>query len=142
MAFWQKASRNQRRTWTLGASVIAGGAVFKVRNDASAAMSALLMHCSFFFSRFHALQYAYFDLTRGLLVDDMDRRHVKAHEHLVEARKFAEWSEKDRQSRTPPLTAEQHRQLQAYLDIRRELQEEQLQAIERGETVTPQRAER
>jgi hypothetical protein len=60
----------------------------------------------------------------------------------VEARKFAEWSEKDRQLRTPTLTAEQHRQLQAYLDIRRELQEEQLQAIERGETGTLQRAER
>jgi hypothetical protein len=48
MAFWQKASRNQRRTWTLGASVLAGGTLFKVRNDASAAMSVLLMHCSSF----------------------------------------------------------------------------------------------
>lgn len=67
----------------------------------------------------------------------MDRRHIKSHQHLEEARKFAEWSEKDRQARTPDLTAEQHKQLQAYLDIRRELQEEQLMDIEQGARLPP-----
>ena len=83
------------------------------------------------------LQYCYFNLSRGYLVDNMDKRHIKSHQHLEEARKFAEWSEKDRQARTPDLTEAQHKQLQAYLDIRRELQEEQLMGIEQGTRLTP-----
>lgn len=59
----------------------------------------------------------YFHFSRGLLVENMDRTHLEARKHLLEARKYAEWSEKDRQSRLPPLTAEQREQLQAYLDL-------------------------
>jgi hypothetical protein len=38
-------------------------------------------------------------------------------EHLKEARKFAEWSQKDRDARLPKLTDEQREQMQKYLQL-------------------------
>jgi len=45
----------------------------------------------------------------------MDTRHMNATAHLQEAREFASWAEKDRETRAPKLTQEQRRQLQNYL---------------------------
>ena len=69
-------------------------------------------------------------------MDDMDRRHIRAHKHLVEARNFAAWSRQDRQSRVPDLNEEQHKQLQAFLNIRKKRQEEELLAMERCEVAS------
>ena len=38
MSFWKRASRNQRQAWKVGAGVIVGGAVFKVRNLSNSAV--------------------------------------------------------------------------------------------------------
>lgn len=50
-------------------------------------------------------------------MDGMEVTHLAAKKHLGEAREFARWSEKDRQERTPPLSDDQRRGLQAYLDL-------------------------
>lgn len=63
------------------------------------------------------MQYAYFQLSRGMIVGGMEKNHVSAKKHLADARDFAQWSEKDRHSRLPPLTEEQKAQLQEYLDM-------------------------
>lgn len=65
----------------------------------------------------HALQVTYFNFSRGLLVDHMDRRHLAAKEHLKDARKFAQSKAKDRENRLPPLTEEQREQLHDYLRL-------------------------
>ena len=51
------------------------------------------------------------------MVDDHDRRQREGHEHLREAREFAEWSRKDREERLPQLTSEQEAQLTRYLQL-------------------------
>jgi len=52
-----------------------------------------------------------------MILDGMEKKHLKAKEHLREARNFAKWSENDRKERLPPLTNEQRKQLQSYLDL-------------------------
>jgi len=47
----------------------------------------------------------------------MEKKHLDAKQHLSEARSFAKWSQKDREERLPPLTVEQKKQLQLYLDL-------------------------
>jgi hypothetical protein len=47
----------------------------------------------------------------------MEKKHLKAMNHLQSAREFAHWSENDRNQRLPPLNEEQKRQLQEYLDL-------------------------
>lgn len=81
-------SREQRRLWGVAAGVVVVGTVFKT---------------------------AYFKFSRGLVVESMDARHMRATAHLQEAREFASWAEKDRESRAPKLTPDQRRQLQEYL---------------------------
>lgn len=56
-------------------------------------------------------------MSRGLVVDGMEKNHMEAKKHLANAKKFAQWSEKDRHSRLPPLTKEQKAQLREYLDL-------------------------
>lgn len=62
-------------------------------------------------------KFAYFQFSRGLIVDDMDARHLRAKAHLEESRSFARWAEKDRNERAPELNDVQRRQLQAYLEL-------------------------
>jgi len=60
---------------------------------------------------------AYFNFSRNLIVRDTDRQHREGVERLKEAKEFAEWSRKDRESRLPKLTAEQKDQMRNYLRI-------------------------
>lgn len=83
-------SRDQRRLWGVAAGVVVLGTVFKT---------------------------VYFKLSRGVVIESMDERHMKGVAHLQEARQFASWAEKDRESRAPKLTPDQRRQLQDYLSI-------------------------
>ena len=62
----------------------------------------------------------YFNFSRGLLVDHMDRRHIAATEHLSKARQFAQVKAKDREDRLPPLTEDQREQLREYLRLQAE----------------------
>lgn len=62
----------------------------------------------------------YFNFSRGLLVDHMDRRHIAATEHLSKARQFAQVKAKDRAERLPPLTEDQREQLREYLRLQAE----------------------
>ncbi|KAL3784507.1 hypothetical protein ACHAWO_003213 [Cyclotella atomus] len=64
-----------------------------------------------------AFKVTYFNFSRGLLVDHMDRRHIAATEHLSKARQFAQVKAKDREQRLPPLTDEQREQLHEYLRL-------------------------
>jgi len=64
-----------------------------------------------------AFKFHYFQFSRGMILDGMEKKHLKAKEHLREARNFAKWSENDRKERLPPLTNEQRKQLQSYLDL-------------------------
>jgi hypothetical protein len=51
-------------------------------------------------------------------MDHADRSHLVATEHYREAREFAKWSSQDRaekRAQLPPLTAEQEKQMKAYL---------------------------
>mmetsp|Transcript_7462 Transcript_7462/g.15579 ORF Transcript_7462/g.15579 Transcript_7462/m.15579 type:complete len:121 (+) Transcript_7462:176-538(+) len=89
-AFIRNLSREQRRLWAIGAGVFAVGTSFK---------------------------FAYFQFSRGLMVEDMDARHLRAKAHLDESRDFAQWAEKDRNKRAPELTDAQRRQLQQYLQL-------------------------
>ncbi|KAL3784701.1 hypothetical protein HJC23_007710 [Cyclotella cryptica] len=59
----------------------------------------------------------YFNFSRGLLVDHMERRHLAATEHLKDARQFAQTKAKERENRLPPLTEEQREQLREYLRL-------------------------
>lgn len=76
----------------------------------------------------------YFNFTRGVLVDHMERNHIEATNNLTRAREFAEWSEKDRQSRVPPLTKKQKEQLQSYLKLVREQQRQEITDLEPSES--------
>ena len=89
-AFVRNLTREQKRLWGIGASIFVVGTTFK---------------------------FAYFQFSRGLMVEDMDARHLRAKAHLEESREFARWAEKDRNERAPELTDEQRKQLQAYLEL-------------------------
>jgi hypothetical protein len=86
----RRIPRNVRRAWAIGAGVVVIGT---------------------------AVKSYYFYYSRGVIIEDMDRTHLKATKNLNEAREFAEWSTKDRESRLPPLTEEQKKQLQNYLTL-------------------------
>ena len=74
----------QKKVWKIGAGVLAGGVVFKV---------------------------AYFNFSRGILVDHTDAKHDKATKALREAREFSRWAEHDRKQREIPITDEQREQM-------------------------------
>mmetsp|Transcript_903 Transcript_903/g.1276 ORF Transcript_903/g.1276 Transcript_903/m.1276 type:complete len:115 (+) Transcript_903:215-559(+) len=86
--FFQLHSPEKRRVWGVAAGVIVAGTVIK---------------------------FAYFEFSRSLIMDDVTRRHLDATAHWSEVKKRAEWAEKDRSARVPPLTPEQKKQLQQYL---------------------------
>mmetsp|Transcript_18661 Transcript_18661/g.28208 ORF Transcript_18661/g.28208 Transcript_18661/m.28208 type:complete len:105 (+) Transcript_18661:181-495(+) len=86
----QRLSSEQKRVWMIGGTILIAGSSFK---------------------------YAYFQFSRGLILDGMEKKHLNAKEHLAEARSFARWSQKDRDERLPPLTEEQKKQLQSYLNL-------------------------
>lgn len=88
MSWARRLTPEQARIWKVGAGVVVFGTAFK----------------SF-----------YFVFSRGLIKDDRDEIHRQATEHLKEASAFAEFAEKDRESRVPKLTPEQDEQLRNYL---------------------------
>ncbi|KAI2511867.1 hypothetical protein MHU86_2599 [Fragilaria crotonensis] len=91
MLRWVKRlTPGQKQAWLIGGSVVVVGAIVK--------------------------QY-YFDFARGLMMDGIKKNHLSATKKLEESREFARWAEQDRQKRVPPLTDEQRRQLQEYLDL-------------------------
>uniref|UniRef100_A0A7S4SV15 Uncharacterized protein n=1 Tax=Ditylum brightwellii TaxID=49249 RepID=A0A7S4SV15_9STRA len=94
---WSKLSKERQRIWKVGAGVVAVGTIFKV---------------------------AYFNFSRGLMVQDMDARHLLATENLKKSREFGEWAARDRVERTPQLTSEQRKQLREYLSLMAEMNPE------------------
>jgi len=60
---------------------------------------------------------AYFDFSRGIMVDHMETRHLQATEHLRDRRDLASKMAKEREEKAPPLTPEQKKQLQQYLEL-------------------------
>lgn len=60
---------------------------------------------------------AYFDFSRGIMVDHMETRHLQATEHLRDRRDLASKMAKEREDKAPPLTPEQKKQLQQYLEL-------------------------
>lgn len=103
-------SREQRRLWGIAAGVVVAGTLFKT---------------------------VYFKFSRGLIVDSMDTRHMNATAHLQEAREFATWAEKDRETRAPKLTQDQRRQLQEYLLLMAENNHEVFPKKESGGDTRP-----
>ncbi|KAL3767509.1 hypothetical protein ACHAWU_000172 [Discostella pseudostelligera] len=79
-----------KSAWKAGLAIVVVGATFKV---------------------------AYFNLSRGVMVDHMDRKHQQATEHLKGAREFGSKMAKEREDKAPSLTPEQRRQLQEYLKL-------------------------
>jgi hypothetical protein len=76
-------------------------------------------HCSLLPIQY---QVTYFNFSRGVLVDHMEKRHLQATEHLKDARKFGQTMAKDREARLPPLTPEQREQMQEYLKLLKQTQ--------------------
>mmetsp|Transcript_24152 Transcript_24152/g.34584 ORF Transcript_24152/g.34584 Transcript_24152/m.34584 type:complete len:105 (-) Transcript_24152:1338-1652(-) len=87
---WQRLTQEQRRLWKIGGGIIVAGTAFK---------------------------FLYFNFSRGLLLENMDRTHVEAKQSLTNAKKFAQWADEDRSKRLPKLTDEQRKQLKEYLDL-------------------------
>mmetsp|Transcript_27015 Transcript_27015/g.51091 ORF Transcript_27015/g.51091 Transcript_27015/m.51091 type:complete len:110 (+) Transcript_27015:143-472(+) len=69
-----------------------------------------------------AFKVAYFNFSRGVMVETMDERHIKATAHLKGAREFGSKMAREREDKAPPLTAEQKEQLQEYLKMLKESQ--------------------
>ena len=87
--FAQLASQN-KSAWKAGLAIVVAGTTFKV---------------------------VYFNFSRGVLVDHMERRHIQATEHLHNARKFGSAAAAERDERVPQLSPEQRQQLQEYLKL-------------------------
>mmetsp|Transcript_11887 Transcript_11887/g.16425 ORF Transcript_11887/g.16425 Transcript_11887/m.16425 type:complete len:137 (-) Transcript_11887:385-795(-) len=87
---WNKLSKGTQRAWKVGGGIFAAGIIFKT---------------------------AYFQFSRGLMVSDMDARHLRATKSLQESRDFGDWAAKDRKERAIPLTTEQRQQLREYLAL-------------------------
>ena len=51
------------------------------------------------------------------MVDHMETRHLQATEHLKDRRDLASKMAKEREDKAPPLTPEQKKQLQQYLEL-------------------------
>mmetsp|Transcript_20065 Transcript_20065/g.43223 ORF Transcript_20065/g.43223 Transcript_20065/m.43223 type:complete len:111 (+) Transcript_20065:72-404(+) len=96
-AFSQFAKRvaENKNVWKAGLAIVVAGTTFKV---------------------------TYFNFSRGVLVDHMEKRHLQATEHLKDARKFGQTMAKDREARLPPLTPEQREQMQEYLKLLKQTQ--------------------
>lgn len=52
-----------------------------------------------------------------MIISDSDRQQREGLERLQEARDFAHWSKKDRESKLPKLTEEQRQQMRNYLQL-------------------------
>ena len=87
-----KHFKDNQSAWKVAAGIIVVGATFKV---------------------------TYFNFSRGLMVDHMERRHLAATEHLMERREFGSKMSQTREAKVPPLTPEQKEQLQEYLRLMR-----------------------
>mmetsp|Transcript_2293 Transcript_2293/g.4923 ORF Transcript_2293/g.4923 Transcript_2293/m.4923 type:complete len:110 (+) Transcript_2293:188-517(+) len=90
-----KLMAQNKSAWKAGLAVVTVGVTFKV---------------------------TYFNFSRGVLVDHMDARHLKATENLKDARQFGIKMAKDREERAPPLTPEQREQLHEYLRLMKRTQ--------------------
>ena len=87
-----KHVKDNQSAWKVAAGIIVVGATFKV---------------------------TYFNFSRGLMVNHMERRHLAATEHLIERREFWSKMTQTREAKVPPLTPEQKEQLQEYLRLMR-----------------------
>eukprot|EP00584_Thalassiosira_punctigera_P006964 CAMPEP_0172528068 /NCGR_PEP_ID=MMETSP1067-20121228/2580_1 /TAXON_ID=265564 ORGANISM="Thalassiosira punctigera, Strain Tpunct2005C2" /NCGR_SAMPLE_ID=MMETSP1067 /ASSEMBLY_ACC=CAM_ASM_000444 /LENGTH=108 /DNA_ID=CAMNT_0013311927 /DNA_START=69 /DNA_END=392 /DNA_ORIENTATION=+ len=67
-------------------------------------------------------KFAYFNFSRGVMVNTMEQRHLQAAEHLRGAREYGSKKAREREDRAPPLTAEQKEQLREYLKLLRQAQ--------------------
>ena len=65
-------------------------------------------------------QVTYFRFSRGIMVETMDERHIKATAHLKEARTFGSKMLEKSEGDAPPLTPKQKEQLQQYLRLMKE----------------------
>jgi len=90
-----KLVAQNKGAWRAGLAVVVAGTTFKV---------------------------VYFNFSRGVMVDHMDRRHLQATEHLRNAREYGSKMAREREDRAPPLTPEQKQQLQEYLNLMKETQ--------------------
>lgn len=88
-----KLIRGNESAWGAGLAVVVVGTAFKV---------------------------GYWNFSRGVMVDTMEERHLKAMEHLKGARAFGSRAAKEREEKAPPLTAEQKEQLREYLELMKE----------------------
>jgi len=95
--------RQNQGAWRAGLAVVVAGTVFKV---------------------------GYFNFSRGIMVDHMDRRHLEATEHLKSARETGLKMAREREDSAPQLTPAQRKQLQEYLQL---MQETQLTGVYPGE---------
>jgi len=62
-------------------------------------------------------QFGYYYLSRQLIIDSLENRHLEARKNLNESQAFAVWAADERERRTPKLTPEQKEQLQNYLQL-------------------------
>ena len=85
-----KLAAQNKSAWKAGLAIVVAGTTFKV---------------------------VYFNFSRSILVEHMDRRHIKATEHLHSARKFGSAAAAERDERVPQLSPEQRQQLQEYLKL-------------------------
>ncbi|KAL7494908.1 hypothetical protein ACHAWT_005056 [Skeletonema menzelii] len=85
-----KLAAQNKSAWKAGLAIVVAGTTFKV---------------------------VYFNFSRSILVDHMDRRHIQATEHLHHARKFGSAAAAERDERVPQLSPEQKEQLQEYLKL-------------------------
>ena len=107
-------------TWKTGLAIVTAGTVFKVCRCVVAIeyiitilsnITHLLFCCT------TTTKVAYFDFSRGIMVDHMETRHLQATEHLKDRRDLASKMAKEREDKAPPLTPEQKKQLQQYLEL-------------------------
>mmetsp|Transcript_15812 Transcript_15812/g.23866 ORF Transcript_15812/g.23866 Transcript_15812/m.23866 type:complete len:107 (+) Transcript_15812:32-352(+) len=85
-----KLAAQNKSAWKAGLAIVVAGGAFKV---------------------------VYFNFSRSVLVDHMDRRHIQATEHLHSARQFGSAAAVEREERVPQLSPEQKEQLQEYLKL-------------------------
>ena len=125
---FSKLVTENRSAWRAGVAVVIAGTAFKVFRIKNA-ISCFHVSVGWvsLYVRDHFLyicpQVLYFNFSRGVLVEHMDRRHLQATEHLASARQFGSKMAKEREdNRAPQLTPEQQAQLQEYFKLMREAQ--------------------
>ena len=87
---WRQLSREKQRAWGVISGVVMVGTAVKV---------------------------SYFNFSRGLILSDTERQQKEGYARLEEARRFADWSKKDREARLPSLTPEQEAEMGRYLRL-------------------------